>query len=394
MRLSGTGAWVIDEICDVRSVASDQSVKQYFSSESNPRGIVRGAAILKTDLERQFGQSIDRILGEILVPGRSQKTLGGVAAATLIGASQMLEGHGTDVFFYTNVGDDENGRIALDQLSRSPLRLDKVRKKRARCPTSIILNEAPAGDTRQERSFLSESNAGKDLMLDPSDLDNDFYASDISFFASLFWEPRIKADLTRILRKCKESGSITAIGASSDPNLRGVTRRWELGDREEMYRYLDILVMDKSEALAYSGETELGRAFEYFKKAGVKSFLVTDGLEPTSFFSDGSVFREAEGRLPTAQSIIRDKETGRLPTGDTVGCGDNFAGGVLASLVTQLESGQRPSIEDAAILGNLCGAFASSYPGGTYYEQEAGEKRKRIEAYLGPYKQDLSNTGA
>jgi len=390
MRISGTGSWVIDVLCEALPIETAGGRAKYFYSESNRRGIVRGAATLKSDLEKQFGLSIDRILGEILAPGEPPRTLGGVGAATLIGASQMLEGSGVDVFFYTNVGEDENGRLALEQLGRTPVRLDKIEHRKAPCPTCVIVNEAGDGGAGQERSFLCEPNAGSGLVLDPSRLDEDFFSSEITFFAGLFWEPRIKADLSRILAVCKGRGCVTVVGAASDPNLLGVTGRWELGDGELMYRFLDVLIMDRAEALAYSGQNDLAGAVRYFKGAGVGSLLVTDGQEPTFFSSDGRVFREAEGFLPVARPIILDKLAGKLPTGDTVGCGDNFASGVLASLATQLRSGGEPSIEEAAFSGNLCGAFASTYSGGTYYEGRAGEKRERIEAYIEPYRRYIS----
>ena len=41
------------------------------------------------------------------------------------------------------------------------------------------------------------------------------------------------------------------------------------------------------------------------------------------------------GFVPTAGAIDRDKERGILPVGDTVGCGDNFCGGVVASIARQ-----------------------------------------------------------
>jgi sugar/nucleoside kinase (ribokinase family) len=392
MRISGTGAWVVDVICDIKPNDITPLVEQYFAEKGATKGIVRGAATLKKEIEHQFGKNIEQILDDIAVPGTSVKMLGGVAAATLIGAAQMLEGSGIDVFFYTNIGDDENARIALELFRKTPLRLDKFNTKKAKCPSSIILNESVSGKKVQERSFLSESNAGEGLVLVPEDLDEDFFRSDIAFFASLFWEPNIKENLTRILRTCKERGCITVIETSSDPNLQGVNDRWELGDREEIYRYLDILLMDKAEALAYSGKSDAEQAFAYFKQVGVKSFLVTDGLKPTYFYSNGSIFQPAEGMIPVATPIIQDKAKGILPIGDTVGCGDNFAGGVIASLAMQLEAGEQPSIIESAILGNLCGAFASTYAGGTYYEEEPGEKKNKINVYRDPYRKDLSTT--
>ena len=76
--------------------------------------------------------------------------------------------------------------------------------------------------------------------------------------------------------------------------------------------------------------------------------------------------------------------------GDTTGCGDNFVGGVIASIVTQLQEGvQHPDMIKASSWGIVSGGYACFYMGGTYFEQEQGEKLINIKPYYDAYIEQL-----
>jgi len=77
---------------------------------------------------------------------------------------------------------------------------------------------------------------------------------------------------------------------------------------------------------------------------------------------------------------------------DTTGCGDNFVGGVIASVVNQLisEAG-KPDMNEACSWGIVSGGFACFYMGGTYFEKKPGEKIARIKPYYDNYREQISN---
>ncbi len=76
--------------------------------------------------------------------------------------------------------------------------------------------------------------------------------------------------------------------------------------------------------------------------------------------------------------------------GDTTGCGDNFVGGVISSIVNQIVSGiAHPDLKETCSRGIVSGGFACFYLGGTYLEDNPGEKRSKIEPYYDAYRKQI-----
>jgi sugar/nucleoside kinase (ribokinase family) len=77
--------------------------------------------------------------------------------------------------------------------------------------------------------------------------------------------------------------------------------------------------------------------------------------------------------------------------GDSTGCGDNFAGGVIASIAEQIALGNKVfDFKEACRLGIVSGGFAGLYYGGTWQEREPGEKRRLLQPYYEEYLQQTS----
>ncbi|MEG2076038.1 MAG: hypothetical protein RRY34_06000, partial [Victivallaceae bacterium] len=80
--------------------------------------------------------------------------------------------------------------------------------------------------------------------------------------------------------------------------------------------------------------------------------------------------------------------------GDTTGCGDNFAGGFLGSLVDQLIGGKLAGefdLFESAAWGSASGGFACFCVGGTYFEEKSGEKQRRVMPFVEAYRNQVSN---
>ena len=79
--------------------------------------------------------------------------------------------------------------------------------------------------------------------------------------------------------------------------------------------------------------------------------------------------------------------------GDSTGCGDNFAGGVIASLARQLYNSQLSTLNcqlpldliEATRWAVVSGGFACFYYGGTYIEKQKGEKLALLQDLYNQY---------
>jgi sugar/nucleoside kinase (ribokinase family) len=96
--------------------------------------------------------------------------------------------------------------------------------------------------------------------------------------------------------------------------------------------------------------------------------------------------------LPVSESVKAELKKAAGRAGDTTGCGDNFTGGVIASIATQLiaKPHSRVNFLNAVALGVASGGYTCFYYGGTYYEQFPGEKKKLVDSY---YRSYLVQTG-
>ena len=388
MRISGVGCCVLDVLHDVPPGEGEARMARYLSRVAGDGGLVRGGAVLRSALEERFGRPVAEVVADVAGSARSTITLGGVAAAGLIAAAQLLRGEGIDVRFYANLSDDEDGALVRRLLSRTPLSMERVGWRHGRYPKTHILNERGDGGTG-ERTFIAEAGVSEELALAPEDLDRAFFESEVALFSAIWWEPRLCSRLTSLLAECKRAGAVTVVGTAFDPSRSDDRSRWALGDSDEAYRYVDALVVNQTEALLHSGETELGRALEFFRRAGVGACVVTEGVDPVLYWSGGRPFAPADGRLPIPEAILRDKASGALPTGDSVGCGDNFAGGVVASVALQRKAGRALDLREAVLLGNLSGGIASTHAGGVFYERHPGEKRELLRKYRLLYERQL-----
>jgi sugar/nucleoside kinase (ribokinase family) len=143
---------------------------------------------------------------------------------------------------------------------------------------------------------------------------------------------------------------------------------------------------------------------------GVEAVVVTRGAEPAvAAVQPGSTtFAPLPRReYPVSAAVTRELAASPERRGDTTGCGDNFVGGVLSSLLLQIDAdapADAPAdtaapknrragaldLHQALMWGVASGGFTCFYPGGTYHESIAGEKRALVERYVAAYAEQLA----
>ena len=119
--------------------------------------------------------------------------------------------------------------------------------------------------------------------------------------------------------------------------------------------------------------------------------MITNGSKNIYAYSDGQFCETLElTEYPVSKKVT--EELKYKPDGDTTGCGDNFVGGVIASLAMQLHAGSKsPNLNEAGCWGVVSGGFTCFYIGGTYFEDFSGEKLQKLNSYYERYKQQLAD---
>ncbi len=256
-------------------------------------------------------------------------------------------------------------------------------------PSTVVLSDQSYDNGNGKRMFINSIGAAADYSAD--DLDDDFYNSDIVIFGRTALVPQIHDNITSILKKARSKGCVTIVNTVFDfrNEKKNLSKNWPLGESDESYSYIDLLITDREEARRLSGEHDLQNAIRFFRNNKASSLIITNGSGNISLYSDGHFFNETPlQEMPVSLRVINDLRN--TPGGDTTGCGDNFAGGVIVSVVTQLKNGIiHPDLKEACCWGIVSGGFACFYTGGTYFEESTGEKLARILPYYESYKKQI-----
>jgi len=385
LRINGIGCCLLDEVYGGFDPASDE-IKPLLGKIPGDGGLIEGGLVFFEDLGRFSDMELDH-LHQILTGGHPAlaTNLGGPAVVAMVHVAQMLEGLDARVTFDGVVADDEAGQRIRQVISKTPL-IDRLRTvKEGRTPTTMVLTG------RDERSFVND--IGVAAKMTASDIPEDFYDADIVLAGGTALLPALQSDLASILRKAKDRGCLTVVGTVYDfiSQKRDPGSRWPLVADED-WNVIDLLVMDAEEALRLSGTADLQDAARFFEHSGVGAFIITHGKKETLLWAGKGRFASHKlVAMPVNKKA--DEMMAADPTlrKDTVGCGDNFAGGVISSLAMQLlkDKSQALDIIDACAWGSASGGFTCMYAGGTYIEQYPGEKASHVRPLVESYYEQL-----
>ena len=161
-----------------------------------------------------------------------------------------------------------------------------------------------------------------------------------------------------------------------------------MGDSDENYRCIDLLIVDHEEALRLSGQSDISSSIAFFREKGTGAVIVTNGAKNVSLWADSPFFGKVEEQtMPVSAAVGEALKQGKK--GDSTGCGDNFAGGIIGSLARQLSivncQLSKLDLKEACRWGIVSGGFACFYYGGTYLEQTEGEKFAKLQELYKQY---------
>ncbi len=387
--VSGTGCFLVDLLHNHIDFHSSV-MKPFMSRRRGDGGLKPGGLVFREEFEAFAGVKLNDFVASITRGNRCDvMNIGGPSIVSLIHAAQLSDKNRCEIRFFGTVGNDPYGTFLRNSLQKVPGLIRDIRLTEAPTPSTLVLSDPEFDRGHGERMFINSIGAAWEY--GPEHLDECFFDGDVVVFGGTALVPRLHDGLNSLLIRAKSLGCITVVNTVYDfrSEKNNPPGRWPMGRNDESYRFIDLLITDKEEALGLSGESDLRNALSFFRERGVHALVITNGSKDVRVSSDGTVFRKADpASMPVSRKISEELKHHR--GGDTTGCGDNFTGGVIASVADQLADGVTlPDLKEACIWGMASGGFACFYMGGTWFERTEGEKLRRIKPYVNAYRKQL-----
>ncbi|MCF6332038.1 MAG: carbohydrate kinase family protein, partial [Draconibacterium sp.] len=334
--VSGVGCCLVDLLYKDMDFSSD-TFRPFISLKRGDGGLTPGHLVFNEEFVEFAGFPFETVISKI-TGGRTpdKKNIGGPSIVSLIHAAQMTDREHCEVRFYGRGGNDDAGKYLISALQKTPVVLHDYQLTENITPSTVVLSDPVYDNGHGERMFINSIGAAWDYL--PDDLDDDFFHSDIVVFGGTALVPVIHDHLTGLLKKAKQNGCVTIVNTVFDFRNEKLnpTQKWPLGNSYESYRYIDLLIADQEEALRLSGETTVDAAIRFFLEEKVSALIITNGSNPVSVYSSGRFFEKlALTQLSVSKKVVDELKHNKA--GDTTGAGDNFVGGVIASIVNQLQ---------------------------------------------------------
>lgn len=387
--VSGVGCCLLDRIYDHIDFSSD-AFRSMMSHSPGDGGLEPGKLEFEEEVERFANRKFTDLLPLLTGNRKADKeNIGGPCIVALIHAAQLTR-NDTEVRFYGCCGSDDVGQYLTSALRQTPIDLTHfISLMDEETPSTVVLSDPMYDGGHGERTFVNTIGAA--WQYTPDKLDDTFYESDICVFGGTALVPHIHEGLDRMLVRAKQNNALTLVNTVYDSlsERKDPNARWPLGGSDMSYAFTDLLIVDHEEALRLSGTGNIPMAVDFFVEQGVKGILVTNGARDVTLRAVGGPFGDIPlSTMPVSEAVTVQMQQGHR--GDSTGCGDNFVGGVIASLCWQMQQGSgQLDLREACRWGIVSGGYACFYYGGTYLEKYPGEKYDLIHPF---YKQYLLQT--
>jgi sugar/nucleoside kinase (ribokinase family) len=383
IRINATGCALMDYIYPDMSFNSP-AFKKYLSLKEGDGGLSPGKLVFAEEIEKFSGIEIHQIINNIsgsVTPVSSN--IGGPAIVAIIHAAQLM-GPNSEINFYGAIGKDSIAKEFLKLIEKTPVSSKYLTETEGITAFTDVLVDPSYQGGHGERCFIN--NIGAAGNYSPELISDQFFDADIVVFGGTALVPQIHDNLNNLLKKAKTRDCFTVVNTVYDfrNEKKNPGKPWPLADCSN----IDLLIMDFEEALRISGKSKAEDASNYFISTGVRGFIITNGSSDTLLFSkEDKTMAKKTFSFPVSNKVKELIKNG-IYKGDTTGCGDNFCGGVIFSLASQIQKNKNayPDLKDAIIWGTASGGFACSYKGGCYFEKQKGEKLKALDEIISAYK--------
>lgn len=387
LKLSVCGCALVDHLYPNVSFNAP-AVQKFLSKENGDGGLAVGKLVFAEDLEKFSGMNFDAATAEIAGTSHGSEVLniGGPAIVGAINVSQILYDQNVKVSYYGTSGNDENGEFFRKMTALTDVDMSNCRLVSDATPCTCVFSDPSYHGGKGERTFVNRIGGAQEMV--PAALGDTFFEGDVLWFSATALVPGLHDSLTELLRRGRAAGKINVVSTVFDfrNEKKNPGGPWPLGD----YHDMDLLIVDYDEALRLAGAGSLEAAVDFFIRSGVSSFFITHGAKLFHAWSDGRFFKKTDGVMDLPVSALVDRDLQEHPElrGDTTGCGDNFAGGIVASVLLQLLHGTKAgafSVANAAAWGAASGGAACFQIGGTRFEKARGEKKAILQRYVDAY---------
>jgi len=388
LNISGIGCSLIDYLYTNINF-NDPSIINFLSKKKNDGGLIPGGLVFTGELEKYTGKKIDEIL-KIITKNKEPKAinLGGPAIVALVNCSQLLNSLKIKVKYYGQMGNDKTAEYIKSILNKTQLDITSYRLIQGVTPSTYVFSDPKYDNNHGERMFVNNLGTSENITI--QDIPQDFFDSNILLFGATALLPNIHDNLSILLKKGKKSGSINILTTVYDFRNSKINpdKKWPLGDSDDNYKNIDLLITDYEEALNLSSCSSINKAAGFFIKKHTPAFIITQGVNPVYLYSNGNLFNKINlTTMPVSNYVCSVLKENSNTERDTTGCGDNFAGGVISSTAYQLYKKKSGKIDlpTACAWGISSGGFACFYLGGTYIENKHGEKKEKIQYIFNEY---------
>ncbi len=286
------------------------------------------------------GVNTGPVLGTEVLAADFNIALGSASAIFACGIARL----GHSVTFVSRIGNDDFGHFCLESLVQRGIATDHIEiDVQSKTGVTVVIS------TAEDRSMVTFLGAIAELSLTEVPA-NIFQDNRHLHLTSYYLQKALQSDFPYLLDSAKAAGATTSFDPNSDPDQ---------GRDEkvlEVCRHADILFLNEDEAKLLADTGDIEEAGRYL-----------NGLSPTVAIKLG-----AKGAIGFRDNEIERVEGFKIDAVDSTGAGDSFAAGFVHAFL------EGSDLKTCLKIGNACGAFSASRPGGT----DGQADREELESFL------------
>ena len=286
------------------------------------------------------GVNTGPVLGTEVLAADFNIALGSASAIFACGIARL----GHSVTFVSRIGNDDFGHFCLESLVQRGIATDHIEiDVQSKTGVTVVIS------TAEDRSMVTFLGAIAELSLTEVPA-NIFQDNRHLHLTSYYLQKALQSDFPYLLDSAKAAGATTSFDPNSDPDQ---------GRDEkvlEVCRHADILFLNEDEAKLLADTGDIEEAGRYL-----------NGLSPTVAIKLG-----AKGAIGFRDNEIERVEGFKIDAVDSTCAGDSFAAGFVHAFL------EGSDLKTCLKIGNACGAFSASRPGGT----DGQADREELERFL------------